>query len=167
MYSDFDSDSDVSYIMSNSDYSDSESSYSSTDEEEVIDAVQMDDWTTIMDPFEDKVPRRISEFQSNYNFHPAIDFEDCKDAVNCFEALDDDNTEKEDFVNVNKNNLNDTEEMDIFMDEEIDCFIEPSSIKLLDWFKIYKSFLGVDVNHCDENEVYQGDRRTKNSYLSN
>ncbi|KAI4465433.1 hypothetical protein MML48_3g00007670 [Holotrichia oblita] len=87
MYSDLDSDNDVSYIVSSSDSSDLESSYSSTDEDEVIDAVQMDDWTTIMDPFEDKLPRSIPEFQSNYDFHPAIDFEDCMDAVNCFEAF--------------------------------------------------------------------------------
>lgn len=87
MDSDLDSEEDLSYELSNSDFSDSESNYSLTDEEEVIDGVQMDDWTTITDPFDDKLPRDVPEFQSEYEFHPAIDFQDCLEAVNCFEAF--------------------------------------------------------------------------------
>ncbi|XP_072392179.1 uncharacterized protein [Diabrotica undecimpunctata] len=87
MDSDLESESDLCYEMSNSDFeSDSDSNYSSTDEEDVIDLTQMSDWIAIMDPF-DKLSTDISEFCFDYNFHPAIVFQDCMETVNCLESF--------------------------------------------------------------------------------
>lgn len=87
MDSDIETDSDFNYEQSDSDNVESESEYSTTDEEEVMEGVQMGDWITIVDPFGDKLPKSVPEYQSDYDFHPVIDFDECKDPVTCFESF--------------------------------------------------------------------------------
>ncbi|CAH1987778.1 unnamed protein product [Acanthoscelides obtectus] len=83
-----DSDDDSEYKLSdNSDMSDSDETYSETDDEELVENVTMDEWQVLSEPFSDQVPRATQNFSSEYTFHPAIDMEECRDPVNCFECF--------------------------------------------------------------------------------
>ncbi|CAH1979133.1 unnamed protein product [Acanthoscelides obtectus] len=83
-----DSDDDSEYELSdNSDMSDSDETYSETDDDELVENVTMDEWQVLSDPFSDQVPRATQNFSSEYTFHPAIDMEECRDPVNCFECF--------------------------------------------------------------------------------
>ncbi|KAG5899195.1 hypothetical protein JTB14_026948 [Gonioctena quinquepunctata] len=76
-----DSDWDCENEMSDSGNSVTESDYSATDENEVRKGIQIDGWTTVVNPFTDQLPKPVEEYHSEYDFNPVIDFEGSKDAV--------------------------------------------------------------------------------------
>ncbi|KAG5876532.1 hypothetical protein JTB14_033728 [Gonioctena quinquepunctata] len=80
-----DSDWDCENEVSDSGNSDTESDYSATDEDEVIEGIQMDGWTTVVNPFTDQLPKPFGEYHSEYDFNLA--FEEIKDVVVCFESF--------------------------------------------------------------------------------
>ncbi|KAG5872378.1 hypothetical protein JTB14_013569 [Gonioctena quinquepunctata] len=61
--------------VSDSGNSDTESDYSATDEDEVMQGIRMDGWTTVVNPFTDQLPKPVEEYHSEYDFKPASDFE--------------------------------------------------------------------------------------------
>ncbi|KAG5890939.1 hypothetical protein JTB14_019877 [Gonioctena quinquepunctata] len=79
-----DSDWDCENEVSDSGNCDTESDYSTTDEDEVMEGFK---WTTVVKPFTDQFPKPVEEYHSEYEFNPAIDFEESKDAVVCFESF--------------------------------------------------------------------------------
>ncbi|KAG5893474.1 hypothetical protein JTB14_031252 [Gonioctena quinquepunctata] len=81
-----DSDCDCEHEVSDSANSDTESDYSATDEDEVMEDIQMDRWTTVVNPFTDQLPKPVEEYHSAYDFNPAHYFEESKDAVVYFES---------------------------------------------------------------------------------
>ncbi|KAG5876012.1 hypothetical protein JTB14_034040 [Gonioctena quinquepunctata] len=71
-----DSDWDCENEVSDSGNSDTESDYSATDEDEVMEVIQMDGWTTVVNPFTDQLLKSVEKHHSEYDFNPAIDFEE-------------------------------------------------------------------------------------------
>ncbi|KAF5271118.1 hypothetical protein FQA39_LY08256 [Lamprigera yunnana] len=84
-WSDYSSDDPEYEISDHLEMSDSDGSYSDTDDDEDIPTVSFNNWNVLSDPFADKIPRPLQDFSADYDFHPAIDFQECKDPVNCFE----------------------------------------------------------------------------------
>ncbi|KAF5287990.1 hypothetical protein FQA39_LY15572 [Lamprigera yunnana] len=84
-WSDYSSDDPEYEISDHSEMSDSDGSYSDTDDDEDNPTVSFNNWNVLSDPFADKIPRPLQDFSADYDFHPAIDFQECKDPVNCFE----------------------------------------------------------------------------------
>ncbi|KAF5271389.1 hypothetical protein FQA39_LY08187 [Lamprigera yunnana] len=84
-WSDYSCDDPEYEISDHSEMSDSDGSYSDTDDDEDIPTVSFNNWNVLSDPFADKIPRPLKDFSAHYDFHPAIDFQECKNLVNCFE----------------------------------------------------------------------------------
>ncbi|KAF2881046.1 hypothetical protein ILUMI_25134 [Ignelater luminosus] len=66
---------------------DSDGRYSDTYYNEDIPNVSSYNWNVLSDLFANKQPRPLQGFSADYVFHPAIDFQECKDRVNSFECF--------------------------------------------------------------------------------
>ncbi|KAF5305066.1 hypothetical protein FQA39_LY09328 [Lamprigera yunnana] len=77
-WSDYSSDDPEYEISDHSEMSDSDGSYSDTDDDEDIPTVSFNNWNVLSDPFADKIPRPLQDFSVDYDFHPAIDFQESK-----------------------------------------------------------------------------------------
>ncbi|KAF2902800.1 hypothetical protein ILUMI_03383 [Ignelater luminosus] len=83
-----DNSSDPEYeISDNSEMSDSDGSYSDTDDDKDIPNVSFFNWNVLSDFFADKLPKPFQDLSADYDSLPAIDFQECKDPFNSFECF--------------------------------------------------------------------------------
>ncbi|KAF5302769.1 hypothetical protein FQA39_LY01949 [Lamprigera yunnana] len=75
-WSDYSSDDPEYEISDHSEMSDSDGSYSDTDDDKDIPTVSFNNWNVLSDPFANKIPRPLQDFSADYDFHPAIDFQE-------------------------------------------------------------------------------------------
>lgn len=81
------SDNPENALSDNSVISDTDEHILETNDEKLGGNVTMDDWQVLSERCSYHVPGQLLNFSSGYDFHPAIDLEECKDPANYFKCF--------------------------------------------------------------------------------